>query len=647
MHRLALVLCLATAFTNSIVSVIAAAEEPAQNLQSLLAEARDAQSRRDFNAAAESYRKAVELEPSIPELWANLGLMYHESGKPAEAIRSFKEAIRLKPSLFVPQLFLGIEFLGAKNPEAAIPFLEKAEKLNPDDLQAALSLGKAYGMLNRADHAADAYFKTTQLAPNDGSAWLNLGSAYLQQVEDDARLMTSEYKHSAYFNLRAAETFAEEGKLVQADDAFKAAIASGSPAPCAHAEFGITLLRKKRIAEAREQFDLETRTVSHCGLTSLGTAMTELVEEHPDVALKGLTSIAEADPDFVRSNLPLFRDAVSAGQARQLIELVRSRQTSGALKPEIASLIEKAFLSDDTPVTMSSDEEGRPSGMRAVSATAQAQHFYTEGQYAKCNQALNPALHTLGSFQLQMLASCSFYTGDFRTTSIAAQRLKSNSTTRVQGLYWESKADQKLAIAALIRAGDIDADSPRMHVLLGDIFRQKRRWNDAETEYRKAVALDPKSHSARLSLAIVLFSQLKYGEALDIDRSLLAEDPNDSEANLLAGEILVQQNLYAEAEPYLSKCRSLQPEFVPRLHALLGRVYAATDRIPAAISEYKEGLSSDEDGSIHYQLARLYQKSGDKIAAEEAFKESKRLSRQWDDHAKIALEQSSTDLSHQ
>ena len=140
MHRLALVLCLATAFTNSIVSVIAAAEEPAQNLQSLLAEARDAQSRRDFNAAAESYRKAVELDPSVAELWANLGLMYHESGKPAEAIRSFKEAIRLKPSLFVPQLFLGIEFLGAKNPEAAIPYLEKAEKLNPDDLQAALSL---------------------------------------------------------------------------------------------------------------------------------------------------------------------------------------------------------------------------------------------------------------------------------------------------------------------------------------------------------------------------------------------------------------------------------------------------------------------------------------------------------------------------
>jgi tetratricopeptide (TPR) repeat protein len=542
-------------------------------------------------------------------------------------------------------LFLGIEFLGSKTPEAAIPYLEKAENLNPNDLQAAISLGKAYSLLNRADHAADAYYRATQLAPNDGNAWLSLGTAYLQQVEDDARITASEYKHSAYFKLRAAETFAEEGQLVQAEEAFKAAIASGSPAPCAHAEYGIMLLRKKRVTEARKQFDLETRTVSHCGLTSLGTAITELAEGHPDVALKGLSAIAEADPDFVRLNISLFHDAVSADQARQLIELARARQVAGALRVEIGPLIEKAFLSDDTPVTMSFGEEDRPSGMGASSLTAQ--RYYTQGQYAKCDQALNSAPQTLSSFQLQILASCSFYTGDFRTTSIAAQRLKTNTATRVQGLYWESKADQKLAIAALTRAGEIDTDSPRMHVLLGDIFRQKRRWDDAEVEYRKAIALDPKSHTARLSLAIVLFSQLKNGEAFDIDRNLLAEDPNDPEANLLAGEILVLQNRYPEAEPYLSKCRNLQTEFVPRLHALLGRVYAATDRIPAAISEYKEGLSIDVDGSIHYQLARLYQKSGDKKAADEAFRESKRLSSQWDDRARTALEQSSTDLSHQ
>ena len=177
-------------------------------------------------------------------------------------------------------------------------------------------------------------------------------------------------------------------------------------------------------------------------------------------------------------------------------------------------------------------------------------------------------MEKLDSAQQQLLASCSFYAGDFLTTGKVAERQKADPANLVQGLYWESKADQKLAIAALTRAGEIDADSPRIHVLLGDVFRQKRMWYDAEMEYRKAVALDPKNRAANISLAIVLFTELKTGEAFDLDRRLLAEDPNDPEANLLAGEILVQQNRYAEAEPYLSNCKNLKPEFMPGLHAL-------------------------------------------------------------------------------
>jgi predicted Zn-dependent protease len=183
--------------------------------------------------------------------------------------------------------------------------------------------------------------------------------------------------------------------------------------------------------------------------------------------------------------------------------------------------------------------------------------------------------------------------------------------------------------------------------LIGDVFRQKRKWDDAEAEYRKAVSLDPGSRIARLSLAIVLFSELKTDEALAIGESLLGESPNDPEANLLAGEIFVQRNLFAEAEPFLLKCTDPKPEFVPRLHALLGHVYAETNRIPAAIAEYRSGLSTDDDGSLHYQLGRLYQKSGDRDAAQQAFTESQRLRRRWDDRARIALEQSPTDISRQ
>jgi predicted Zn-dependent protease len=186
-----------------------------------------------------------------------------------------------------------------------------------------------------------------------------------------------------------------------------------------------------------------------------------------------------------------------------------------------------------------------------------------------------------------------------------------------------------------------------MHILTGDVFRQKRRWSEAEAEYRKALAIDPASRGARLSLAIVLFTELKTDESLAITKSLLAETPEDPEANLLAGEILVQGHQFEEAEPYLSRCQKLDPDLMPRLHVLLGQVYAATNRIPAAIAEYKQGLASDGDGSIHYQLARLYEKSGDKDDAAEAIRISQQLRKRWDDQAHTAIEQLSTDTSRQ
>lgn len=91
MQRTVLALCFTIALTISAVGAVASAQELAPTLQPLLADAQAAQSRGDFHAAADAYRKATEIEPSIPQLWANLGLMDHQLGNSSEAIESFKK----------------------------------------------------------------------------------------------------------------------------------------------------------------------------------------------------------------------------------------------------------------------------------------------------------------------------------------------------------------------------------------------------------------------------------------------------------------------------------------------------------------------------------------------------------------------------
>jgi predicted Zn-dependent protease len=114
---------------------------------------------------------------------------------------------------------------------------------------------------------------------------------------------------------------------------------------------------------------------------------------------------------------------------------------------------------------------------------------------------------------------------------------------------------------------------------------------------------------------------------------------------MLAAEIMVFRHQFADAEGYLNKCSKIAPEFLPRVHTLLGEVYANADRVQDALAEFKLGAANDEDGSIHFRMARLYQKTGNTKAAAEAIQTSQRLRAQWDASAADALQQSYTDIS--
>ena len=96
-------------------------QDEAAKYAAVVSAAQDAMSRRDFKMAAEDYQQAVKMHPESAEMWANLGLMEHEGGDYAEAIKSFQQAIRLKPVLYVPNLFMGIDSMQTGNTSSSHP----------------------------------------------------------------------------------------------------------------------------------------------------------------------------------------------------------------------------------------------------------------------------------------------------------------------------------------------------------------------------------------------------------------------------------------------------------------------------------------------------------------------------------------------
>lgn len=576
----------------------------AQDLESILAAAGEAQGKGNFSAAAGYYRQAVKMSPDTAELWANLGLMDDLAGNSLEALKNFSQAAHLNASMYVPQLFLGIENLKLNRAETAIPFLQRAQQMNPNDPQAPLALGRAFALSGKGDRASDAYGKATDLTPNDGNAWLGLGMAELQQSSADDRMMSGTYKESVYTRLRAGERYAEQGKLNRASDAYASALTVQSPLPlCSHAAYGIVLMRLQDVTKAESEFNQELKLNPGCGLAKLGLAGVRLMQGDTEGALKDLELLWQTDRGFLEESLPLLRDGLSEDKRDQLLHMAESLANGNV--PDADS--EQAASSD---------------------ASNNAEAFYLSGQYQKCSDSLLTRLNALPEPSLLLLTSCAFYSGDYKTASLAARRLKSIAASPLSGLYWESKADQKIAVAALARAGETGSNSPQLHVLLGDIYRQKEQWEDAENEYRKTLALDPKDQSASLGLAMALFADGKSEEALAIDKALLKAAPDDAKENLLVGEILVRSGHFTDAEIYLKKIHDTGQTLMPRVHILLGQVYLATDRLPQALSEFKLNLSNDDDGTIHYQIGRIYQRLGDKERAEEAFRVAKQLREQ-------------------
>jgi tetratricopeptide (TPR) repeat protein len=324
----------------------------------------------------------------------------------------------------------------------------------------------------------------------------------------------------------------------------------------------------------------------------------------------------------------------------ELQRILEQRQAAGDVSREVTDLVRSGGADE-----VASDFVQEPSlnvgdvVQHSKASVGNASELYARGRYGECSDRLASRLQLLQPKDLELLALCAYSTGHFQTALAAAQKLAVNSATEAAGLYWETKSVQKLAASALARASQADATSPKLHVLLGDLYRQRKFFPDAEQEYRKALALQPEDTGALFGLSLALLADNQLDEASRLALAAVEKNPDDPELNAVMGEILCARDDYPGAEPYLKKSLNTKPELVPHVHALLGSVYAKTNRIPQAIAELKLALADDKDGHLHYQLARLYLKVGDRDSAKQAFAASERLRREGLDRAAVAMQQ--------
>lgn len=604
---------------------------------SLVLAAREAASRSDYASAVSYYKQAVTIRSDVSELWANLGLTQDAIGSYPDAIDSFRKAILLNPSLYVPNLFLGIDYTHLHRAREAIPFLIKAEAIHHGDPLAPLSLGRAYLLMNNYAAARSAFRQATALDGKNSSAWFLFGVAALDEVDADGWQLSNEARNSAWVKDLYSESLQEQLRLKEAVSAEQAALGTDPRFPCAHSQLGFLYLAQQQNAAAAQEFADES---PGCALAALGRARMRMDAGDDTEALAALRTLWEHDPGFVRSHASLLASGLASERSTTFSAVLEQQHETGGVGADLYESLAGALRDAPQPIdefTASAGAKG--SGIHGDFAAAEAES--RDGRYGRCAAELAGGISNRSDRDLLLLAGCAFMTGDYSLSATASDRIRATSPHDMAALYWSIKANEKLAFEAYSRFEQLEPDSARTHLLLGDMYRQRQRFQQAENEYKTASTLAPHDPAPLFGLASSYFQDSNADQALNTAHTALGMSPSDPDLNLLVGEILVSRHAWAQAEDYLKRALSAKPQMLPHLHALLGQVYANTGRTKEAIAELRMGVASDEDGTVYYQLARIYSSIGDKAAAQDAFQHMKTLQQSRRERAVIAVQDSS------
>ncbi len=98
----------------------------------------------NFTAAEQKYQEILQQEPNNAEIWHNLGVLYYQNGRYAEALNISSKCLKLAPeiALYYYQLGLILEKIGSVT--VVIRAYQQAIALNPQLIDAYINMGRVF-----------------------------------------------------------------------------------------------------------------------------------------------------------------------------------------------------------------------------------------------------------------------------------------------------------------------------------------------------------------------------------------------------------------------------------------------------------------------------------------------------------------------
>lgn len=132
----------------------------------------------DFDAAIESFQRALRLKADVVGAGAGLGVIYLRQGRMAEAEQSLRAELAGHPTDLQSQQNLAVVLESEQRPDEAVPLLRSVLQSKPDFADARYLLGKILFAQGATAEAVEHLEAAARLAPEDANTHYQLGRAY-------------------------------------------------------------------------------------------------------------------------------------------------------------------------------------------------------------------------------------------------------------------------------------------------------------------------------------------------------------------------------------------------------------------------------------------------------------------------------------
>lgn len=583
-----------------------------------------------LNKAIEFFKAAMKEDPSASFLAEEMSDLYIQAGRLREAVTEAEASIKTNPADLTSRRILGRIFsrlvgdpqtrgLNEEMLKRATEQYVKITELDPEDVESWMMLGRLYKIAQNSVDAKLAYEKALKLDPENVDALSGL-ALVLADVGDTARaaeLLKKVADKSP--NLRTltalAQAYEQMRDFGMASETLRKALELQPENVEIKRDFANSLVMADKTDEALKVYEELVKEDGKDGLSYLRLSQIYRQKGQMDKAWDASNQAKRIDPN----NLEVRYNEVNLNEAQgkfaeaitglKEVLAASSKGTSAAEKNNRAMLVERLGLlyrNNDQPLEAVAQFKEMADLDKDLGPRSAAQVIDTWRQareYQKSLDAAEEALKKYPNDRMLRLVRASSLSEVGRGAEAVAELKKmfDGKADREINLQLAQLYDRQKNFGEMAKSLDAaeslsksDEDKETVWFSRGAMLEKQKKFDEAEREFRKVLAVSPNNPGALNYLGYMLADRnVRVGEAEKMILKALEQDPNNGAYLDSLGWAQFRLGKYDEALTSLRR----SAERVPKdstIHDHLGDVYFKLNKLKEAIAAWQTSIKEWE-----------------------------------------------------